>query len=51
MGGRLPLEGLVANTVWALVNGGLALAVIAFTSRVQQHTRADYRFPVPLAAE
>ena len=50
-GGPLPLEGLVANAVWAGVNGALALAVLAFTTRVQQHTRADYRFPVPLPAE
>lgn len=49
--GQLPIEGLVANSIWALVNGALALAVITFTSRVQQHTRADYRFPVPLVAE
>jgi len=51
MAGKLPLEGLIANSIWATVNGALALAVLAFTSRVQQHTRADYRFPVPVVAE
>lgn len=51
LGGPLPLEGLVGSTAWAIVNGGLALAVIAFTSRLQHHTRTDYRFPVPLTAE
>jgi cellulose synthase (UDP-forming) len=51
LAGRLPLEGLIANSIWAAVNGGLALAVLAFTARVQGHTRADYRFPVPVVAE
>jgi len=51
MGGKLPLEGLVANSIWAVINGGLALAVLSFTAKVQSHTRTDYRFPVPLVAE
>jgi len=37
--------------IWARRQRRLALAVLAFTSRVQSHTRADYRFPVPVVAE
>ena len=47
----LPLDGLIANSVWALVNGALALAVILFTAVTQRNARSRYRFPVPLAAE
>lgn len=47
----LPFEGLVANTIWAGVNGALALAVLGFTFANQRHARQRYRFPVPLAAE
>jgi cellulose synthase (UDP-forming) len=47
----LPLDGMVANSIWALVNGGLALAVIAFTAATQAHTRSGYRFKLPLAAQ
>lgn len=49
--GALPLDGLIANSVWALVNGALALAVILFTAAMQRNARSRYRFPVPLAAE
>lgn len=49
--GKLPLEGLIANLIWAAINGALALAVLSFTAKVQGHPRADYRFPVPLVAE
>ena len=49
--GRLPLEGLVANVLWAGVNIALACAVLAFTRRKGSNARADYRFPVPLPAE
>jgi cellulose synthase (UDP-forming) len=49
--GALPLDGLVANVVWAAVNGGLAAAVLSFTLGLQRHQRVDYRFPVPLVAE
>jgi cellulose synthase (UDP-forming) len=49
--GSLPLDGLVANVVWAAINGGLAAAVLSFTLGLQRHRRADYRFPVPLVAE
>lgn len=47
----LPFDGLVANSIWALINGLLALAVISFTAMTQGHTRSRYRFRVPLAAE
>lgn len=47
----LPLDGLIANSVWALVNSALALAVILFTAFTQRNKRTRYRFPVPLAAE
>jgi cellulose synthase (UDP-forming) len=50
-GGTLPLEGLVANMIWAAINAGLALAVLLFTVVTQRHQRSDYRFPVPLVAE
>ena len=49
--GRLPLDGLIANALWALVNAALALAVLVFTSRTTAFVRSKYRFPVPLAAE
>jgi cellulose synthase (UDP-forming) len=49
--GRLPVEGLVANVLWAGINTALACAVLAFTRRKGRNARADYRFPVPIAAE
>jgi cellulose synthase (UDP-forming) len=47
----LPLDGLIANALWATVNVALALAVISFTSITQRNARARYRFPISLAAE
>ena len=47
----LPLDGLIANTIWAMVNGLLALAVISFTAVTQSRTRVQYRFKLPLLAE
>ncbi|MEO5697103.1 MAG: glycosyltransferase [Burkholderiaceae bacterium] len=47
----LPLDGLIANSIWALVNCALALAVILFTRVTQRNARSRYRFPVPLVAE
>jgi cellulose synthase (UDP-forming) len=49
--GRLPLDGLIANALWAFFNAALALAVLAFTSRTTAFVRSKYRFPVPLPAE
>lgn len=51
LAGPLPLDGLVANVLWAGVNGAMALAVLSFTAVSQRNARASYRFPVPLAAE
>lgn len=47
----LPLQSLVANAVWAVVNAGLALAVISFTAVSQRNARDRYRFPIALPAE
>jgi cellulose synthase (UDP-forming) len=47
----LPLDGLIANALWAMVNVTLALAVISFTTMTQRNARARYRFPISLAAE
>jgi cellulose synthase (UDP-forming) len=49
--GRLPVEGLVANSIWAAVNGSLAAAVLVFTARRRRNARTGYRFPVPVGAE
>jgi len=46
----LPVEALVANTLWACVNAGLAAAVLRFTIRLGGNRRAAYRFPVPCVA-
>jgi cellulose synthase (UDP-forming) len=46
----LPVEALVANTLWACVNAGLAAAVLRFTIRLGGNRRAAYRFPVPIVA-
>jgi cellulose synthase (UDP-forming) len=51
LAGALPLEGLIANSIWAGVNGALALGVLSFTAVNQRNARSRYRFPVPLAAE
>lgn len=45
----LPLPGLLANSLWALVNGALGLAVVRFSMRRQQR-RMEYRFAIPLPA-
>lgn len=49
MASTLPLDGLVTNIIWALVNGSLAIAVLSFTAVRQRFTRSRYRFPVPVA--
>ncbi len=49
--GKLPVEGLIANSIWAAINGGLAAAVLVFTARRQRNARGSYRFPVPVGAE
>lgn len=46
----MPLSGLIANAIWAGINGALALAVLSYTRAVQWRKRTHYRFPVPLPA-
>jgi cellulose synthase (UDP-forming) len=47
----LPLDGLIANIVWASINAALALAVILFTRISQRNARQRYRFPISLSAQ
>ena len=47
---HLPVEGLVANVVWATVNFGMAYLVLRFTFARTAYRRRDYRFPLPLPA-
>ncbi len=47
---KLPLDGLIANMVWALVNSGMAFMVIRFTLMRTRFQRGSYRFPIPLPA-
>lgn len=39
-----------ANVFWAMVNLGLAGAVLRF-ARAKRHRRSEYRFPIPLPAQ
>lgn len=48
--GHLPVEGLVANIIWAGVNLSLALAIVIYSLRLSTFQRAEYRFPIPLPA-
>ncbi len=47
----LPLEGAVAASVWAALNGALAWTVLRRTTPRPRPERTSHRFPVPLAAE
>ena len=47
----LPIEGLVANIIWALINCGFAFSLFRFTSNISQYKRSSYRFPIYLPAE
>ena len=49
-GRGLPWGALVANVLWAGVNCGLALLLLAFTRGVSRFQRGHYRFPVPFPA-
>ncbi|WP_432723101.1 glycosyltransferase [Jeongeupia wiesaeckerbachi] len=49
--GKLPLDSLIANTIWAVINGGLALLMLLFTRASSQSRRHEYRFPIPLPAQ
>ncbi len=47
---RLPLDGLLACTIWASVNLLLAASVLLFSKGRAHFKRAEYRFPIPLPA-
>jgi cellulose synthase (UDP-forming) len=47
---HLPLDGLLANIVWASVNFLMAFLVVRFTLLRTRFKRKEYRFPVPLPA-
>lgn len=47
----LPTAGLIANVIWAAIDGMLALRVLTFTAALQKRKREQYRFPVPLAGD
>ncbi|MDH5612541.1 MAG: glycosyltransferase [Gammaproteobacteria bacterium] len=48
--GYLPIEGVIANVVWALINSGVAFSLLSFTKNVSRFKRNDYRFPINLPA-
>lgn len=48
---HLPVDGLIANIVWASINFVMAFLVVQFTLLRTRFKRKDYRFPVPLPAE
>ena len=45
---HLPTAGIVANLIWAAVNGAVAIALLSFSARRKPYIRAEYRFPIPL---
>lgn len=47
----LPIEGVIANIVWALVNCGFAFSLFRFTTGIGRFKRSSYRFPISLPAE
>lgn len=47
----LPIEGVIANIFWALVNCGFAYSLFRFTTNLGRFKRNDYRFPIYLPAE
>ncbi|HEX5755322.1 MAG TPA: glycosyltransferase [Arenimonas sp.] len=48
---HLPVDGLLANIVWASINFLMAFLVVRFTLLRTRFKRKDYRFPVPLPAQ
>jgi cellulose synthase (UDP-forming) len=48
--GYLPIEGVIANVIWALINSGIAFSLLSFTKNVSMFKRSDYRFPINLPA-
>lgn len=49
-GRGVPLDGLLINITWALVNAGMAFLVVRFTLQRTRFQRETYRFPIPLPA-
>lgn len=49
-GRHLPIDGLIANIVWASVNFTMAFLIVKFTLLRTKFKRKEYRFPVPLPA-
>lgn len=49
--GYMPIEGVVANVIWAVINSGIAFSLFNFTRNVSSFKRSDYRFPINLPAE
>lgn len=47
---HLPLDGLVANVIWAAINLALAVLVVQFTLLRTRFHRREYRFPLPIPA-
>ena len=47
---HLPVDGLIANVVWATVNLALAVLVVKFTMLRTRFSRREYRFPLPIPA-
>lgn len=47
---HLPVDGLVANLIWASVNIVMASLVVRFTMLRSRFRRREYRFPLPLPA-
>ncbi|MCK4706026.1 MAG: glycosyltransferase, partial [Gammaproteobacteria bacterium] len=45
---HLPMEGVIANIIWASVNAILGIGILRFTFSHQKFNRHDYRFPIPL---
>ena len=46
----LPLDGLIANVIWASINIGMAALVVRFTLDRTRYKRLAYRFAIPLPA-
>ncbi|HSM10757.1 MAG TPA: PilZ domain-containing protein, partial [Lysobacter sp.] len=47
---HLPVDGLIANLIWASVNIVMASLVVRFTMLRSRFRRREYRFPLPLPA-
>lgn len=49
-GRHLPIDGLIANIVWASVNFTMAFLIVKFTLLRTKFKRREYRFPMALPA-